>query len=120
MVFLKLSKVFDAANHCLLLTKIETLSTSPAMWNWVATFLSHQQMRARFICEFSPLVPITRRVTQGSVLGTLVFLILLKHIVSPFNLFVDNLKLIGSSDDIDALAEDVRKKRLWTKTWDAI
>lgn len=44
MVFLNLSKAFDVLNQRLILTNIEALSISFALWNWIA---NQQQMRFR-------------------------------------------------------------------------
>lgn len=53
MVFLNLSKSFDAVNYILLLAKLESIVISQTICGWVESFLGNHSLRR----PFSPNVP---------------------------------------------------------------
>ena len=82
VVYLDFSKAFDKVDFAVVLSKIQNLGITGKILNWIKTFLTDRtQMVIVDGFKSSPSSP-SSGVPQGSVLGPLIFLILVSDIDS--------------------------------------
>lgn len=95
LTLLDFSKAFDTVNHTLLLEKLSILGFSQNARNWVSSYLSDRYQRVKVNNEYSPWVKIKNGVSQGSILGPLLFNIL----ISDMRQFIFFNSSHGYADD---------------------
>ena len=96
LILLDFSKAFDTINHRLLLEKLSILGFSNNAQNWVNSYLTGRFQKVVANNDCSPFVSIKNGVPQGSILGPLLFNIL----VSNVRQFVEFSSSHGYADDI--------------------
>ena len=75
-IFLDLSKAVDTLDHNILFKKLEHYGINPTPLSWfMSSYLTDRFQFVSFLGENSDIVPISRGVPQGSILGPLLFLI---------------------------------------------
>ena len=72
-VFIDLRKAFDSADHKLLVNKLETYGLSEKELSWFRCYLTERRQVVNVGRELSDPFYITSRVSQGSILGPLLF-----------------------------------------------
>ena len=77
LVLLDFSKAFDTVNHKLLLAKLDILGFEKNTCDWILSYLSGRQQMVKTDTESSKWSPIINGVPQGSILGPLLFTILI-------------------------------------------
>ena len=87
-VFLDKSKAFDTLNHDILLDKLSYLVISGISKDLLASYLSNRQQYVSFDNQNSEMAHITTGVTQGSILGPLLFLTYINDFVNTNRLFL--------------------------------
>ena len=86
ILMLDQSKTFDSAQHKILLANLNTLDVSPEALSWLESYHTDRQQFVQINSSRSNLLTVSRGVTQGSVLGPLLFdlytndLLCLKHL----------------------------------------
>ena len=95
MVYLDFSKAFDKVDHGILLHKLRDAVISGKLGVWLYRFLSNLSQFVRIPGGFSTDSPVNSGVPQDTVVGLLLFLILM----SGINKGVSNTRIISFADD---------------------
>ena len=74
-MFLDLAKEFDSVPHEHLLLKLRCLGIPGELLQWLQSFLTCRFQRVTINSNYSDWLPVKSGVPQGSVLGTLLFLL---------------------------------------------
>ncbi|KAL3970393.1 p38 MAP kinase [Sarotherodon galilaeus] len=79
-VFLDLKKAFDSVNHQILLSRLTQFNISSQALQWFASYLSHRKQCVVLDGVKSPYLDCDTGVPQGSVLGPLLFSLLINNL----------------------------------------
>jgi len=120
-VFCDISKAFDRFWHECLLFKLRHSGIDGRLLAW----LRDRKQRVLLSVATSDIVSITAGVSQGSILGPLLFLVYINDIVtdihSPIRLFADDTTLYIEIDDpqcaTDSFNAELAKIQSWANYW---
>ena len=123
VIYLDFSKAFDKVDIGVTLRKLKSIGISGKVGRWLQSFLTGHQQSEVINREQSDPQPVLSGVPQGSVLGPLLFLVLIgdidEGVVALFlSSFADDTRIthgISSQDDTEALQQDLRAVYLWAK-----
>ena len=105
IVFCDVSKSFDRVWHKGLLFKLQQNDIEGKFLEWLSSYLSQRKQKVGLKSRFSGLKSIFAGVSQGSVLGALLFLVYIneiaEHLLSLTRLFADDSSLFYSAAHID-------------------
>ena len=122
-IYLDFSKAFDKVDHNILLAKLANLGIGGKIHSWITSFLKNRQQVVRVEGQLSQKVWVKSGVPQGSVLGPLLFLIMMLDITdniqkASLSSFADDTRLwmrIKNLLDTKTLQEDLGILYTWSK-----
>ena len=119
VLFLDFAKAFDTVPHRRLLAKLEAYGIGGKALSWIRLFLANRRQRVVIGDHKSDWANVTSGVPQGSVIGSLLFVIYINdlpevvHAISK--LYADDTKL--HSSDSEALQRDIDAVVEWCCKW---
>ena len=121
-IFLDLSKAFDTVDHNLLLNKLSYYGVRGIARDWFSSYLNNRTQYVNLNGTKSDLKRITCGVPQGSILGSLLFIIFINDIVKcsdilKFILFADDTNLFYSNANIIHLRTILNSELSKLNTW---
>ena len=125
LVQLDFSKASDKVSHSKLLWKLHQYRIRGNALSWIRAFLGNRSQTVVLEGEESGSVPVTSGVPQGSVLGSILFLVYIndlpEELSSQVRLFADDTSVyltVGGSDDEKVLQQDLDRLSVWEDQWD--
>lgn len=123
VVYLDFSKAFDKVDFEIVLKKIQNLGIRGKVYNFIKSFITNRKQTVTVDGQKSKPVSVLSGVPQGSVLGPLIFLILIGDIDSEIidsivRSFADDTRVskgITNLNDISKLQEDLFKIYDWAE-----
>ena len=118
------SKAFDSVSHQVLCNKLKSYNINPYITNWIMSFLSGRQQRVVVDGIVTRFLDINRGVPQGTVLGPILFSIMVNDIksVKPKNLltkYADDITLSvpvkSNASYVDSAHQEVANIKKWTE-----
>ena len=121
---LDFAKAFDKVPHHRLIKKLEYYNLDTNVVGWIKSFLSQKTQSVVVDGHTSATAPVLSGVPQGTVLGSLLFLIFINDIAANVNssirLFVDDCLVYRETqkkEDCELLQKDLDVLVAWSKTW---
>ena len=120
-IYLDFAKAFDKVDHAIVLKKLSLLGIRGKLLNWIQSFLSSRSQMVMVNGVLSHPAPVTSGVPQGSVIGPLLFLVLIddidKNVAHAFlSSFADDTRLTGrvnGVNDASLLQTDLESVYQW-------
>ena len=114
-IFIDLQRAFDTDNHKILLSKLEHYGIRGCALEWLRSYLSDRKQYVSVNGKSSSLLTISCGVTQGSVLGPLLFLVYINDLPTAskkltFYLFADDTNIYYESEDLSNLTKIVNRE----------
>ena len=122
-IYLDFAKAFDKVDHKIVLQKLSALGVRGKLLSWIQSFLISRTQRVMVNGILSNPAPVISGVPQGSVIGPLLFLVLLSDIdidtVSSFlSSFADDTRIskgVSNVTDASALQTDLEAVYQWAE-----
>ena len=116
LVLLDYSKAFDCANHKLILAKLKSFGFNETSLKWINSYLSNRSQYVVTDNGKSDWIDLLNGVPQGSILGPLLFTILVSDISESvlnckYHLYADDTQIYihGKVQDIEKLIKQMNK-----------
>ena len=111
MILIDLQKAFDTIDHKILIEKMKCMGFSNDVIKWFESYLSKRMFSVHVEKGFSDKALISCGVTQGSILGPLLFFIYVNDMVQAVNcdllLYVDDTGFIFQHKDINIIEQQL-------------
>ena len=123
VIYLDFAKAFDKVDHSILMEKLRILGIQGTLYVWIESFLRNRKQKVMVNGFLSDPVLVKSGVPQGSVLGPLLFLIMIYDIDcglldSFLSSFADDTRLgmsIKNQDDVIKFQDDLNRVYKWAK-----
>ena len=124
-IFMDLSKAFDTLDHQILLTKLKYYGVNDTPLKWFSNYLTGRQQYVEIDDNRSGLLPLTTGVPQGSILGSLLFLIYMNDIPEAtdyfdFILYADDTSLYDNIQIPCTSPLDINNELRYVHDWLAV
>ena len=121
-LFLDFSKAFDTVDHEILLIKLHHYGIRGEMLNWFRDHLSNRTQCVLYDGVSSELLPVKCGVPQGSILGTLLFLLYVNDLPNAATnlfsvLYADDTNMFASGKDMNNLVSNLNSTLLTVSDW---
>ena len=123
-IYLAYQKAFDTVPHNRLISKLYAYNLDARIIKWIKYYLSERKQFVEINGKKSEWQNVTSGIPQGSVLGSLLFLIYINDLpdglMSNIYMYADDIKLyreIKSPEDHQILQNDLTKLCIWSKKW---
>ena len=99
VIYTDLEKAFDKVPHRFLLYKLSKYNVDPFVYHWIESFLYKRRQRVVVNCAHSDYSDVISGISQGSVLGPILFLMYINDLVKYCNsestlfLYADDTKI---------------------------
>ena len=120
-IYLDFSKAFDNVPHQRLILKLRQAGIRGKVLEWIQAYLNHIRQRVILKNGVPQWLPVTSGVSQGSILGPILFLIYVNdlpdYVSNTAKIFADDTKAystIDSKDECHILQKDLAS---WSRTW---
>ena len=126
VIYLDFQKAFDKVPHQRLLLKLKSHGMGNSIINWIEQWLTDRRQRVVVDGEVSCWKSVLSGVPQGSVLGTILFLVyryiddLEEDVTGNILKFADDTKLFRKTKEIGdkkKLQDDIDKLVRWSEKW---
>ena len=97
-IFFDLQKAFDSVPHRALMAKLHSLDLDPYILHWLCSYLTNREQKVVIEGASSGVLPVISGVSQGSVLGPLLFLVYIDDVMRVN--FPTDCKLTVYADDM--------------------
>jgi len=124
-IFLDIKKAFDTVPHRPLLNKLSDMGLHPHILQWLGSYLQNRLQRVVVNGVASNSLPVLSGVSQGSVLGPLIFLVYINDVLqidlslgARLVLYADDMLLykpVRGAEDLINLQSDIDKISHWTR-----
>ena len=113
MILIDLQKAFDTVDHEILLQKLKAVRFLESTIKWIKSYLSKDIFLVNIETKLSDFGEISCRVTRGSILGHLLFLIhvngMLQAVTSTLVLYGDNSCILNQHKDVVQIEKSLNK-----------
>ena len=123
VIYLDFAKAFDKVDHSILLSKLYNAGIQGNVYKWIKTFLEGRTQSVVVNGETSAPVEVLSGVPQGTVLGPLLFLVMVNDLSkncphSSVSCFADDTRLLGIVEDlrdVDNVQTDLKEIFKWAE-----
>ena len=120
-IFLDLKKAFDVCSHPILLKKLERVGIKGTTLNWFKSYLSNRTQKVEINGNLSDEKNINISVLQGSILGPILFLIMINDLPDASSLisflFADDTSGLARGKNLNELIQHVNTELKKWATW---
>ena len=113
MILIDLQKAFDTINHDILLKKLSIIGFSDHTVKWFQSYLSNRKFTVNLENSFSEISSISCGVLQGSILGSLLFMIYVNDMSMAVKcdlfLYADDTCLVFQSKNVKDIEKQLKE-----------
>ena len=122
LLLFDLKKAFDLVNHNTLIQKLKLYGFSPSALQWFTSYLADRKQCVNFLGTLSERSPVTSGVPQRSILGPLLFLLLindLPHYLPEHDstVFADDTTILASGTNTLEVNEQLNAAANHISNW---